>query len=495
MARLSCQQEIAHASGRIFKMSVMFWPVVIFMIISLAIGLYTFTKVRGSSQQYTVCGKSMPFIVVGTALAAQSIDGNATLGNTSLTFSSGVWTGLAIPLGLALSLFVVGRFLAAPLNRMNLLTLPEFFFRRYGATAELLASFLTIVCFIVLVAGNLAAVAWILSSVAGISYVSALAVGTTVILIYTVAGGLHAAIWTDFFQIHVAIVGFLAAAAITLINFPVDLSKFSDLSGLTKAGSGAIGNWASIISLGFGNAMALDFMERVFSAKTPDTAKRACYYAGVWTIIIGFCASVMGIASLQLMPSGSDPRMVLPMLATSHLPYLVGVMVFVGVLGASMSTANGAMLVISVVMARNIWQRHTKHSVTDAKLLFWSRALALPTALAAGLIAYWRPEPGLLLVVAFDIVFAGCVVPLFAGVYGKKATAAGAIGSIVAGTVARGIAYFVVPPEWAGLDTLLPPLVSALAFFAICQMKREEVDERRFDRLYQPAKEEMLEVA
>jgi solute:Na+ symporter, SSS family len=78
-------------------MTAMFWPVVIFMAISLAIGLYTYTQVQGSSRRYTVCGKSMPFLVVGTALAAQSIDGNATLGNTSLTFSSGVWAGTRDP--------------------------------------------------------------------------------------------------------------------------------------------------------------------------------------------------------------------------------------------------------------------------------------------------------------------------------------------------------------------------------------------------------------
>jgi Na+/proline symporter len=147
----------------------MIWPVAIFMAISLCIGLYTYTKVRGSSEQYTVAGKSMPFLVIGTALAAQAIDGNATLGNAALTFTTGFWAGAAIPIGLAASLFIVGRFLAGPLNSMNLMTLPEYFYRRYGRSAEALASLLTIVCFIVLVAGNLSAVGWILSVVTGFS--------------------------------------------------------------------------------------------------------------------------------------------------------------------------------------------------------------------------------------------------------------------------------------------------------------------------------------
>lgn len=466
-------------------MSDMLWPVAIFMAISLAIGLYTYTQVQGSSRRYTVCGKSMPFLVVGTALGAQAIDGNATLGNTSLTVANGFWAGIAIPIGLAASLFVVGRFLAAPLNAMNLLTLPEFFYRRYGKMTELLTSVLTVVCFIVLVAGNLAAVAWILTVVSGLSYGAALAIATTVILAYTIAGGLYAAIWTDFFQIHIAIIGFLAAAIFLIatrgfgnIVGAVPAESLS-LAQLTTVSQGSLVNWAAILSLAFGNAMALDFMERVFSARTPGTARRGCYYAGGWTLVIGLCASLIGLAAIGTNAQGAgDPRMILPAFASEHLPYWIAVLVFVGVLGASMSTANGAMLVIAVVLARNVYQRWSARAVSDSKMLFLSRALALPTAAAAAWIAYLRPEPGVLLVIAFDIVFAGCVIPLFFGVYWQKATPAGAIAAIVAGTGARIVAHYVVPPAYAGLDTLLPPLVSAAAFFAASLVTEQSTEDR-----------------
>ena len=129
-------------------------------------------------------------------------------------------------------------------------------------------------------------------------------------------------------------------------------------------------------------------------------------------------------------------------------------LVFFGILGASMSTANGAMLVIAVVMARNVWQPWSDQVISDTKMLFLSGALV-------------RPEPGLLLVVDFDIVFAGCVIPLFLGVYWPRATQAAAIASIVTGTVASAICYFVVPAQLAGLDTLLPPALSAVALVAV----------------------------
>lgn len=450
----------------------MFWPVAIFMAISLAIGLYTFTQVQGSSKRYTVCGNSMPFLVVGTALAAQAIDGNATLGNVSLTSGAGFWAGFAIPLGLAASLFIVGRFLAGPLNAMHLLTLPEFFYRRYGKPAEAIASVLTVICFIILIAGNLSAVGWILSVVTGWSYGTCLLIGTAVIFAYTVAGGLYAAIWTDFFQIHLAIIGFVAAAIFLLATRGLEpiLSNLPpatlSLNQLTSVSGGALVNWAGIISLAFGNAMALDFMERVFSAKSPKTAERACYYAGAWTLVIGLCASLIGLAALAAKTQVADPRMTLPAFASANLPYWIAVLVFVGVLGASMSTANGAMLVIGVVLARNGWQRWSGREVSDSTMLMLSRLFALPTAIAAGWVAYVRPEPGVLLVVAFDIVFAGCVIPLFFGVYWQRATQAGAIASILVGTAARIVCYFLVPQSLAGLDTLLPPFFSAAAFFA-----------------------------
>lgn len=466
-------------------MTVMFWPVVVFLAISLAIGLYTYTQVRGSSHNYAVCGKAMPFFIIGTALVAQAVDGNATLGNTSLTFSSGIWTGLMIPFGLAASLFVVGRFLAAPLNQMNLTTLPEYFYRRYDKRTELLVSVLTVLCFTVLIAGNLAAVGWIISVACGVSYGTGLVAGTVIIAAYTMAGGLFSAIWTDLFQIHVALVGFIASAVWVvatrgwepmLATVPAERLSFD---GLVSLQSGALTNWAGMISLMFGNAMALDFMERIFAANSPETARRGCYYAGVLTIVIGGCATLLGLAAISSVGKVDDPRMVLPLFAAGHLPFWMGAMVFLGVLGASMSTANGAILVISLVLSRNLYQRWTAVEVSDARMLTISRLAAIPTAAAGALVAWRWPEPGILLVVAFDIVFAGCVVPLFCGVYWRRVTVNAAIAAIVAGTASRVAAHFLVPPAWAGLDTLLPPVISLLAIcVATLSGQKQEAPER-----------------
>ncbi len=452
----------------------MFWPLMAFLALSLGIGVYTSRFVRHSGRRFLICGKSMPFIVIGTTLVAQALDGNATLGNTGLTFEGGFWAGISLPLGLGLSLFFVGKFLAAPLNKMDLVTLPEFFYRRYGRATELAASIVTFFSFSILLAGNLAAMGWILSVVGGWDYTLALIFGTVLVFLYTIAGGLYAAIWTDFIQIYVAIAGFLLLAGWLLLTQDWQGALASlppshlDLSGLTTLKGGGLLNWSIIISLTFGNAMALDFMERVFAAKSPRTASTACYYAGTLTIVAGLAASFAGLVSHQLVGDIADSRMVLPALASGQIPFFVGLMVMIGVVGASMSTCCGVILATSAVVARNIIQRWSNITFDDEKLLTYTRIVALPMTAGGAWFAFIRPEPGLLLALAFDLVFSGCVVPLIAGVYWKKANSAGALTSIIVGTGARIVCYYLVPAELAGLDTLLPPVISLAVFTGTC---------------------------
>jgi hypothetical protein len=101
-----------------------------------------------------------------------------------------------------------------------------------------------------------------------------------------------------------------------------------------------------------------------------------------------------------------------------------------------------------------------------------SRLVALPTMVGAILFAYMHPEPGVLPVLAFDVVLAGCFVPLALGIYWKRSNAPGAIASIASGAAPRIYLYFQIPPSYIGLDTLIPPAIS-LAVFSSCPWRRK----------------------
>jgi Na+/proline symporter len=487
--------------------------VVGFLVLSLGVGVMTSRLVKKSSKRYMIAGKSLPLMFVGTMLAAQSIDGNSSLGNAGLVTIGGFWAGAALPLGLAICLFLTGLFYGPKLNKMAMLTLPDFYYRRFGKGPEAISSGLLLISFTILVAGNFAATGYILSTVLNIDLTWAILIGAVVVLVYTYAGGLFSSAYTDIFQIYLAIIAFWAAFLFFYGGYgpaPFDTMlgatppEFLDFSGLTDIGNGALINWAAIAALGFGDIVALDFMERVFAAKDPKTARRGAFMGGGLTLLTVIPTSFMGIIALYLISAElmvlPDPFLALPMIAIDHVPFPIGAALLMGVMGASMSTANGGLLAISSVISRNIIQRDIlrglkkKPGMDDKKLLMTTRIATIPMMVAAFVLASQLPQPGIYLVLAFDIVFAGALAPLTLGLFWKKANRPAAITSLAAGTVLRLVLFFLIPVELAGLDSMIPPVVSFVLFIgvALATQKKYPGEERHGVVDYVPPEDDVV---
>lgn len=483
--------------------------VIAFLAASLVVGTLTSRLVKKSSRRYMVAGKSLPLFFVGTMLAAQSIDGNSSLGNVSLVYQFGFWSGAVIPIGLTVCLVLTGAFYAKKLNKMSMLTLPDFYYRRFGAGPEGISAILMMISFIVLVAGNFAASGFILSAVLHIDFFWSMLIAALVVLVYTFAGGLFSSAYTDIFQIYLAIGAFWAAfiffaGGFSGVDFGTILGNvppsYLDLSGLTDMGNGALVNWAGILALGLGDIVALDFMERVFAAKDGKTARRGAFMGGGLTALTIIPTSMMGIVALYFLPNLADPFTAYPDLAINHVPFAIGIALLMGVLGASMSTANGGLLAISSVMSRNIIQRDIlrkwfkKPGMEDKKLLRTTRIFTIPMMAAAFILGYLLPQPGVYLILAFDIVFAGAWAPLTLGLFWKKSNWYAAITSLILGSGLRLLLFFITPPELAGLDTMIPPIVSFVAFIivALVTQKKDPGIEKHGIIEYIPPEEDVI---
>ena len=154
------------------------------------IGGAAFLVVGGSSVQFFVGGRTLNVFVVTATLASQSLDSNAALGNIDLGYKYHWWDGAVLPIGLGLSLVLNGIFFARPLNKMQLLTLPDLFARKFGPAVEMAFSIIAIVSFLCLLGGNLVGCGRILAFVFDITISSGVWIATFVIWLYTFAGGL-----------------------------------------------------------------------------------------------------------------------------------------------------------------------------------------------------------------------------------------------------------------------------------------------------------------
>ncbi|PSN19247.1 sodium:solute symporter [filamentous cyanobacterium CCP5] len=439
---------------------ILFWGIILFLLGTLGIGVWASKQVKGDSVNFLVAGRGLVLPLAAATLMAQSVDSNATLGNTDLSATFGFWAGASLPVGLALCLFLTGLFYAKPLNRMGLITLPDFYRVKYNRLTEFVASIIMVLSFSFLLAGNLVAGGYLFQTFLGMSYFGGVTLIATLVLVYTVCGGLFAVAYTDAIQVAIAFIGSLVLIGFIGMNFgleiPAGMGPFA-LEQLTAPEAGAAINWATILALGLGDIVAIDFMARVFAADSPETAQRACFIGSAGTLIIGIPFSIVALSAGGILEqAGVTPDgPVLFALLQSVIPPVLGLIIIVAIMSASLSTGDGAILGTSSVIAHNVLGvRHAHEPGSGDRLLLITRLMAVVITVMGVFFAIQVPQTGVLLLLAFDLGFAGLIVPLTGGLFWPRSTWQGALSCIVVGSAAR-LIFFVLMPTMFGADNTL----------------------------------------
>lgn len=425
------------------------------MLVLTISGLVSARRVRGDSANYLVAGRTLSAGFVGAVLISQAVDSNATVGNADLAGAFGFWAGAALPIGLALCLLLMGLFFARKMHASNVVTLPEFFRRRFGRGIELSASVLTVASFGLLLAGNLVALGFLLERFLGVSYTVGILITIPLALLYTITGGMFASVYTGVAQVAINVVGVLALViwmgATYGFTAPEGLGA-ENLEQLTSAEAGAAVNWATIIALGLGNLVAIDLMQRVFSARTPGTAQRACFSAAAGILVFCLPLSFVALAAVTVVGDAEGP--ILYTLLGDYAPTWLAVIVISGILAATVTTVSGVLLSTASVLVRNVLRVDAGMPVMTPRIMTATRWATLPMAAVGALVALRVPQTGILLTLAFDLLLASLVVPFALGLYWRRGGAAAAVAAMVVGMGVR-LTFFVLTPTIYGVPNTL----------------------------------------
>ncbi|MCK0175721.1 hypothetical protein MWU83_16225 [Mycolicibacterium sp. F2034L] len=195
-------------------------------------------------------------------------------------------------------------------------------------------------------------------------------------------------------------------------------------------------------------------MQRVFAAKSPETARRACFGAAAGVVAICVPFGIVVLSAKAFLPEDLDGPILLVLL-DQYAPAFLTIIVLAGLVGASMSTANGAVLAISNAAVRNLLGVRRIHAPgrTDP-LLRATRIAMVPTTLLAILIAIYVKHTGILLTLAFDLLLACLVVPFVLGLVWRKGSATAALVSMAVGLTVR-LVLFAMTPTMYGLDNTI----------------------------------------
>jgi Na+/proline symporter len=299
-------------------------------------------------------------------------------------------------------------------------------------------------------------------------------IGAVAVLIYTIRGGMWSVALTDFFQAIVIIGGMIYVAWIVSdlaggAGRVIDVLATSErMAILPEPDARSILAWisAALIVL-FGSIPQQDVLQRVMSAKDEGVAVRASILGGLlYFAVASLPIFLVGAATLIDAPLverliKDDYQLILPTLILERTPLAVQVLFFGALLSAILSTAGGALLAPSVVLAENVvrpvMERIGAGTLDDARILKTMRSSVLLLGLAVTAWALASKASIYQLVnESGKVVLVSAFVPLAAGLFWKRATARGAHVSIGAGLVTW-IALEALAPE-----AIVPPVLAGL---------------------------------
>jgi SSS family solute:Na+ symporter len=214
-------------------------------------------------------------------------------------------------------------------------------------------------------------------------------------------------------------------------------------------------NWATLLALGIGDIVAIDFMQRIFAARSPQVAQRACYVGALGVLVVGIPFSLVALSSRAILGDQPTSGPVLFTLLHDYAPAGLTTLVLSGIIAASCSTANGAILGTAAVAARNVLGMSSRSGAdgTD-NLLRATRITLIPVVAIAVFLALRVPQTGILLTLAFEVMLAALVVPFVFGHYWARANTAAAVAAIIVGSTLR-LGFFVLTPTIYGVPNTL----------------------------------------
>ena len=422
--------------------------VVLYLLGTLAIGLYAGTRVK-TSTDFALAGKSLPLAMIITTTFATWFGAETVLGISAKFVQGGLNNVVEDPFGASMCLVFVGLFFAARLYRMNLMTIGDFYRKRYGKTVEILCSVTIILSYLGWVAAQVTALGLVFNVVSNdvISVNTGMIIGTLSVLAYVIFGGMLAIAWTDFIQMIVLVVGltiiaFMAGNLAGGADKVFALAQTNDWFKFFPAPNfrDAMFFFAAAITMMLGSIPQQDVFQRVMSAKDSETASRGAVIGGLSYLLFAFVPMFIVACAVLAMPEktkellAGDPQRVLPTFILTQMPFVAQVFFFGALLSAIKSTASATLLAPSTSFVENIY-KNMRGGLTDKQELFAFRvtlfiftACVLAYAIATKGTPIYEMVSG-----AYQVTLVGAFVPLVCGLYWKRATRNGAIASIVMG--------------------------------------------------------------
>ena len=441
----------------------------VYLVLVLVAGLATYS-LNKTQEDFLLAGRRLNVWVATFSERASGESAWLLLGFPAAAMGAGLvqaWDAIGCVAGIILAWFLIAEGLRRETERLDALTLPEYFARRFGTQAtpiRFVATFTIVFFYAFYVAAQFKGSGDVLFATFGIDAQWGIVIGAVIIILYTMAGGFFAVAWTDLVQA-IIMIG-------TLVILPIvgmyELSS-RDIA-LSETLQGNFGSWtggltggaaaaavASGLSWGLGYAGQPHTVTRFMSISRPEDIRVGRMIAAAWAIPAFTGAVFIGLIGAALYDkaqfAGSEETL-MPFMAQALLPGWIAGIFISGAVAAMMSTADSQLLVGTSAVAEDFYHRGLGRKLSQAQLVTVSRVVTIGLGLAGFLLALYSEK---LIFTLVSYAWAGLGATfgpaLVLTLHWKRTSGTGVLTGMVVGSLST-VLYTNLLPEWDKVVTV-----------------------------------------
>ncbi len=421
----------------------------VYIIGMLAIGLHFYNR-NETEEDYYVGGRNMSAGHIGLSLVATDVGGGFSIGLGGLGFTmglSGNWMLFTGLLGAWLSAVLLIPRIYGIAREKKLLSFPQALQHHYSHNVAFVAGIISLIGYVGFTSSQVLAGAKLASATFPVlSLPQAVLLMGVVVVVYTVAGGMKAVVYTDSVQWVILMSG------LVFIGIPIGFITIGGWQGLlsivepkllslTNVSFVQLFNWfITIVPIWF---VGMTLYQRIYACRDEKTAIRAWRIAGLFEwpvmafmgVLLGLFARVgfeQGMFTAIGYAPGSpmDAELGLPLFLRHILPVgLMGIML-AAYFSAIMSTADSCLMAASGNMLTDIIGRFNKKLASSITL---SQIVTFLIGTFAILLALKMQNVLELMLYSYAFMVSGLLVPVLGILFLKNPSTKAAMTAMIAG--------------------------------------------------------------
>ena len=469
-----------------------------------------FTRKNKNSDDFYLGGRKLGPVVTAMSAEASDMSSWLLMGLPGLALMTGlaeaVWTAIGLAVGTYINWLIVAKRIRVYSNKINAITLPQFFSKRFGDKANILtiiSALFIVVFFIPYTASGFSACGKLFGSLFGVDYVTAMIISAVVIVLYCVLGGFLAASTTDFIQsivMTIALVVVVGFGASAVNGFDAVFENVKGLDGYLNLFEGFSVEKGEIMSYGalpvvstlawgLGYFGMPHILLRFMAIEDENKLKLSRRIASVWVVISMAVAILIGVVGYSLMKGGIVPAYTDASAAETiivdianviskygYIPAIVAGVILSGILASTMSTADSQLLAAASSVSQDLAQTSFGIKLSQKKSMLWARISVVAISVIAVFLAL-NPNSSVFRIVSFAWAGFGATfgpIMLFA-LFWKRTNKWGALVGMLSGGIMVFFWKFVIREVFAGtwldLYELLPAFIVASILIVVVSLK------------------------